>query len=387
MNIIYVCNEYPPSAYGGIGIFVRNLASGLVRRGHKVTVVGFAPEVNKLQRTEEDQIDVVRLPRLKRTTAIAIGRYTLDPNILRERIVLSHTVQALAKELRPDIIESYDWSGPLWHKPYQPLVVRLHGANTAYAVYEGKKPSMLLRYLEKRNVEMADSLVAVSRHIGDVTLPALKLPNRTFTTIYNGVDTAFFSPRSLQQNAKEILYVGRLHARKGIFELFDALYLVFKAMPDVTVTLAGRLPEGEIGHRLKQDLLSRLDAKMAERVHFVGHVDHSSLPEYYSRAAVAVFPSRAEAFGLTCAEAMSCATPVVMTRHASGPELIESGVSGLLADPANAAELAEAITSILRDRAFAHRLGLAARERVLQHFDQNKLVEKNLSFYERVIHG
>jgi len=60
-----------------------------------------------------------------------------------------------------------------------------------------------------------------------------------------------------------------------------------------------------------------------------------------------------EAFGLTCAEAMACGRPVVATSLASGPELVEDGISGLLADPRDPAELASKICTLLEDKELA----------------------------------
>jgi glycosyltransferase involved in cell wall biosynthesis len=102
---------------------------------------------------------------------------------------------------------------------------------------------------------------------------------------------------------------------------------------------------------------------------------------------VFVFPSRVEAFGLTCAEAMACGCPVVATRLASGPELVEDGISGLLADPANPFDLAEKINILLSNTELAQKLGNNARQRVLENFDLRDLGPRNLAFYQSVLHG
>jgi len=82
---------------------------------------------------------------------------------------------------------------------------------------------------------------------------------------------------------------------------------------------------------------------------------------------------------------MACARPVVATSLASGPELVEDGVSGLLADPRDPQDLASKICYILENPKLGEKLGLAARQRVLERFDLKDLGHKNLDFYTSII--
>lgn len=383
MRICFVCNEYPPAPHGGIGTFVRTLARRLADLGHAVAVVGWDRHGRASNWSQEQGISVLRLcPPSVYRKALRLGRYQLGAGLLGERISLSARVAAAARQFRADLIETYDWSGPLWRAPGRPLIVRLHGAHTAYAFYEGRRGSRLLRYFERRNVAMADALVAVSRHIGEVTLRALGLGERKFRVIYNGVDTALFSPPGVRPHSCEVLYAGSLSRRKGVFDLLEAAPLVKKRVPGARFSFAGALPPGG-----REALLRLVPDGVRDAISLLGLVPHDSLPALYGRAAVAVFPSRAEAFGLTCVEAMACGTPVVMTRLASGPELVVHGESGLLADPRNPQELAAAIVRLLQDAELRHRLGEAARRRAVEMFDSARIASENLRFYEEVLDG
>jgi len=117
----------------------------------------------------------------------------------------------------------------------------------------------------------------------------------------------------------------------------------------------------------------------------VGKVPHVQLPGVINEASVFVFPSRVEAFGLTCAEAMACGRPIVATNLASGPELIEDGISGLLADPSNPDDLAEKICKLLDDPILAANLGVAARERAVQEFNLHTNLNLNLEYYKSLL--
>lgn len=389
MNICFVCNEFPPTPHGGIGTFVKGLAQHLVARGQGVVVVGYDPTVTCTQWQIQENVSVLRIASpYRRWPKMRVGPYSVSLQILLERWYLSQTVQRICGEMDIELVESYDWSGPLWFRPRNaPLVVRMHGANTAHAYYEGRPISRLLRYMERRNVQLADALVSVSIHIGTVTLKALELDGRDFRVIYNGVDTRAFRPQPVDRAENEILYVGSLHRRKGIFELMQAWPLVTNQIPQATLSIVGRIPEGQAGEVITRDLLKLMPESARWSVRFAGYVPHEQLPWWYSRSAVAVFPSHAEAFGLTCAEAMACSTAVVMTCKGSGPELVEDGVSGLLVEPSDIEALAGAIVRLLRNPELRRELGTNAHQRVLQRFDSAILAEQNLSYYQSVIHS
>jgi len=383
MKILFVCNEYPPSPHGGIGTFVRTLARQLAARGTPVAVVGYALGLQADSLDDDRGVRVYRLADpYRRFGPVKVGRYAFDLLDLPRRLYLSQRVDQIAVLENSDLVESYDWSGPLGRKTHAPLVMRLHGANSAYAFYENRKPGFGLKQRESANIAMADRLVAVSRHIGEITAAAMgrALP---FEVIYNGVDTRVFSPGMGDVDADQILYVGSVTRRKGIYELLKAAALILPARPETYFTFVGNLSEME---RLQVEIaLNDLAPMWQEKFHFIGRVPHQQLPEYYRQAAVVVFPSLAEAFGLTCVEAMACGKAVAATTLASGPELVEHERSGLLADPTRPKEFAAAVLRLLEDASLADQLGRAARERTLALFNLQDLAERNLAFYREVL--
>ena len=386
MKIAFVCSEYPPAPHGGIGTFTRSLAEQLTKRGNTCLVIGYDPSVNKTVTRMENDVMVTRLKSpYQNLRGFRLGRYQLSPTPLLERQYLSRQVNRLVREERVDLVESYDWSGPLWSKPPAPLLVRLHGANTAYRVYEKFPVGRLLKYFEGRNVLLADRLVAVSQHIGMLTLQALHLNNLTFDVVYNGVDTSVFHPLDKQRDDLQILYVGSVTRRKGVYELMQAFGLVLKQVPQATLILVGKLPEGQAGKILQTQLLHLLPLEARSQVTFLHHVPYQQIPSLYGQAMLAVFPSHAEAFGLTCIEAMACETPVVMTSRASGPEIVQNGISGLLADPAAPSDLAEKIVKLLKDRILCQQIGAQGRQRVVQHFELEKITLQNIHIYEELV--
>ncbi len=166
-----------------------------------------------------------------------------------------------------------------------------------------------------------------------------------------------------------ILTVARLVEKKGVDTVLQALPFVLNGFPDVKYLVVG---DGPLRRKL-QALADELG--VAEHVVFVGAVDHSSpeLPGYYSACDVYVMPSRTlpdqgevESFGISYLEAGACGKPVVAGRGGGTAEAIEDGVTGLLVDPWDPEDVAQAIIRLLEDRELAQRLGMAGRQRALR---------------------
>ncbi len=379
MKICFVCNEYPPLPHGGIGIFVQTLAETLVKQGVEVWVMGFGRKSSAPFKQNGVWVQWLTLPHpLYR--ALKLGRYSYSVAGLIKRHFLSWHLHRLIRQQDIQLVESHDFNGPLGVKPPCKLLVRLHGAIAVYRYGEGRPLdiSPLDRYYEKKHLLMADHIVAVSEHIGTATQEALGL-RLVYQVIYNGVDTEAFYPDPIMVESNRILYVGNIMWRKGVFDLLRAAPYLVEHCPEVKITIAGGVG-GSHQQQLDAELAS-LSPTVQACFEFVGRLDHNQLRDLYNRAAVFVFPSRVEAFGLTCAEAMACGRPVVVTSLASGPELIEDGVSGLLADPRNPAELGEKIVTLLKDPQRAQQFGEKARQRVLERFSLHDLGTRNLAYY------
>jgi len=383
LKICFVCNEYPPMPANGIGVFVQTLAEQLAGLGADVWVVGYGKKDPKRFTQNGVQVHWIYLPHPLHKT-VRIQGYPVSIARLIKRFYLSLSVNQLVRQENINLVESHDFSGPLAFRPPCPLVVRLHGSVLVYRHGEGRPDDMspLDRHFEIKQVRMANYLVGVSHHIDQETRQVMKL-DQPCEVIYNGVDSDYFRPVPPATTHKQILFVGNLMWRKGVLDLLHAMPEIYERHPDAELIIAGGAG-GQHSQQLTAEL-ETLPSLVRQRVKLIGNVSRSRLPELYNNAAVFVFPSRVEAFGLTCAEAMACGRPVVATSLASGPELVEDGISGLLADPRDPAELASKVCAVLEDKELARRLGTGARQRVLDNFNLHDLGNKNLAFYRSII--
>lgn len=134
-----------------------------------------------------------------------------------------------------------------------------------------------------------------------------------------------------------ILTIARLIDGKGIFDLINALAIVKKTFPDVTLILIGQGPR-------KDELVLQIDRLgLKYQIQVIPFVRHDKLGEYYCRANLFVLPSYEEAINLCVMESLTCGTPVVATNIPGIKESVMDGVNGLLVPPADPASLANAI--------------------------------------------
>lgn len=174
-----------------------------------------------------------------------------------------------------------------------------------------------------------------------------------------------------------LLYVGTIEPRKNLLTLiraYDALLKTTEQRPQL-VLCGGRGWLCEEVFKLVEEL------KLQDVVHFTGYVDDSELPALYSAAAVFLYPSLYEGFGLPPLEAMACGTPVVTSNVSSLPEVV--GEAGLLHDPHDERALTQAIATLLTDaQAHAHyrQAGLAQAAR----FSWERAAHETQAVYDEV---
>ncbi|MDW7980815.1 MAG: glycosyltransferase family 4 protein [Verrucomicrobiales bacterium] len=96
-----------------------------------------------------------------------------------------------------------------------------------------------------------------------------------------------------------------------------------------------------------------------------------------------VVPSLSEGLPKVIIEAFGCGVPVVATRVGGIPEVVTHNVTGLLVEPANSAELAVAIQTLLSDVAVARRLAGAARKEFLERFEASVVAQKYVEIFRR----
>jgi glycosyltransferase involved in cell wall biosynthesis len=182
--------------------------------------------------------------------------------------------------------------------------------------------------------------------------------------VHCGVDPARYDHPATPAPA-HLLFVGRLAAVKGVPMLFDALRDLSKDHPALHLTLVGDGPERAALERRAREM------GLTSRITFAGYKSQAEVAELLRTATALVLPSFAEGVPVVLMEAMAARVPVVTTRIAGVPELVEDGVSGLLVPPGDAHALQVAIGRLLYDAHLCRDMGEAGRLRVAAEFSSD----------------
>jgi len=213
--------------------------------------------------------------------------------------------------------------------------------------------------------------------------PILNCYREKCHVVPHGIDPADFShadPASVsairqQYGPRIVLAIGRLVYYKGFEFLIRAM-----ASVDGHLLIVGSGP-------LHAHLLHTAQALgIADRVTFLGEVEHV-VPLYHA-ADIFVLPSvaRSEAFGIAQLEAMACSKPVINTQLDSGvPYVSLNGISGITVPPGDSQALACAINTLLDNDALRLRFGAAGRRRVSEEFTLELMTQRMLGLYREVL--
>lgn len=177
-----------------------------------------------------------------------------------------------------------------------------------------------------------------------------------------------------------VLAVGTLEPRKNLTTLLEAFARLRRdgeVEADLRLVLAGA--RGWLDEPIFATVRS---LGLEKAVRFTGFVDDDDLPAVYSGAALFVFPSLHEGFGLPLLEAMACGVPVVTSNISSMPEV--AGAAAVLVNPRDADGLAAAIARLLRDEGLRDRLREAGIARA-REFSWEATARRTLDAYAAVV--
>jgi glycosyltransferase involved in cell wall biosynthesis len=309
---------------------------------------------------------------------------------LRTRQSVRATCQIIERE---NVRVVYFGEGSIWRWPY--LFLRAAGVRCIIVhvrtYSEVARSHWLKRAVKWGTVRIpgvgADVVVAVSHFVARRLLEVNLLPRERLHTIWNALPMPVPGGaerervRALFDLAPErplVVCACRASPEKGIAQLLRAFDQLVRARragdPDPALLYVGDGPKLAELRALRESLPSKVDIIMP------GY--RSDAAEIVACADVCVVPSLREAFGMAALEAMARGKAVVASRVGGLPELLEDGVHGLLVPPGDEVALAEAISSMLSDRAARVRMGEAARRRVAEHFTLDRQVGRLMKLIE-----
>ena len=339
MKVLFLADAMFEDLAGGSRLVARELACGLVRRGHDVTFL--VPKTREDLASEEivDNVRIVRYP------------HAANP------IQMMRNQRAAAQQLRDnhsfDVIHThfaYAALGVIFAENKQtPHVRTFHGPWDQEGWIEDISGSPSIRrrlaarakralrfQIEEANLRRSAAVTVLSDFFSNEVAARYKVRPESIHKIVGGVDSERFHPASDVAAVREslglptdrtILFtVRRLAPRMGLDNLIDAMPAVIAAHPNVLLLIGGSGPE-------KARLETRItDCDLSQNVRLLGFIPDEQLAAYYQSADRFVLPTTAlEGFGLVTVEALSSGIPVIGTPVGATPEIlrIHSRLRGL----------------------------------------------------------
>jgi len=332
--------------------------------------------------------------RLKTSTGTNAGEsYETSGNAV-SRLIPAASKQWVRKKVfqvgligyRPDLFHATNY---VVSSSGRPLVVTVH--DLSFLRYPESHPPERIAWLSEGlpdTLRWAGRIIVDSRFIKDELISLLDVRKESITVVYLGVsqdyrplDNKVLAPklRELDLEPKGyILSVGTLEPRKNIISLLQA----YELLPD---SLKARWPLVVVGMRGWKDqaISKHLDSLVSSgRIRVLGYVSIDKLPFIYAGAALFVYPSLYEGFGLPPLEAMASGVPVIASNRASLPEIL--GNAGVLIDSEDIESLAGVIESLLDDRGKREQMGRMGLEQA-EGFTWEACAENTFRVYEDVL--
>jgi alpha-1,3-rhamnosyl/mannosyltransferase len=219
---------------------------------------------------------------------------------------------------------------------------------------------LLARLTTRLALRASNHFLAISEATRREFLARYRLDSAKITAVPLAAD-AQFTPQpgtavaALRQKLnlpkRYVLYLGINKPHKNLVRLVAAWQMVAQAVPDAPPLIIAGAWDGRYGE-VKTAVAQH---NLSQQVHFLGPVADADLPALYSGAALFVFPSLAEGFGLPVLEAMACGTAVACANSSSLPEV--GGSAAAYFDPTDSQQMASVLQALVQDEATLAELG------------------------------
>lgn len=370
------------SETGGIGVFYKNYAETLIKKGYKVIVFG----TNKFNLDEKKDnlylhffknhyFKIHFIQNLFRSLGKKFKNGQLEAFFLKKEIAyFTKRLKTFIKEnhLSIDIIETHDWNGiSLYLKELSiPYVVRTHGINAVLAKMLNIKPSLGRAKVEDEAFMKAPHIIFVSNYAKNVYG---EIYNKQGVVINNGIIINNHITTSKETIPYSIFFFGSASIRKGIDIALNVLEKVRQSHPLATLHIVGK--EYEL---YKKKHLNKEESYIVNH----GHLEGELLWHTLMKAHIFIFPSRGETFGLALCEAMALQKSVVASTFPTFQEIITDKVDGFIAH--NEEEYYKYITYLFEDDILNKNIAeKAAQKAKLYNFEDN--VTHSLSYYQKIL--
>jgi glycosyltransferase involved in cell wall biosynthesis len=351
---------------GGIFRHILDVANGQADRGHHVGII--TDSLTGGERAEQALAEIA--PRL----TLGVHRVAILREVVPADVLAWLRFQRLIRRLKPDVLHGHGAKAGAFTRLLTAASRRIriytpHGGSLHYPVTTLK--GNIFARLERALMDNTDLFLFESAFARDTYQRTIGTPKGLVRCVFNGVTDGEFEPVARAEDATDVAYVGEFRHIKGADLLIDAVARLRAEGRPVTLTLGG---DGEESANLKAQV-ERLG--LGDIVRFIGHVK----ARYgFSKGSLLVVPSRGDSMPFVVIEAAAAGVPMIAANVGGIPEIFDTHTDALFAS-SNATAMADAIKAALDNPAATLERARLLRERILQHFSQQAMVEGVLAGY------
>lgn len=381
MKVLHIAASLDPERGGPTKVIIE-LTGALKEKGIDVTI--FAPTNN-----------------IKTADTYTLNNVTIKtfPTSIISKIWPYHSpcfTKTLKREISDfDLIHIHE----IWHHPeficYKtaikkqiPYLITVHGSLDPPCLhYKTGKKKIYTTLIQKQIFRKAAALHATNKNeLENITA---YIDNKNIFCVPNGLNVGDYEnlPDKSElgnmynqiKGKKTILFLGRIHPKKGLDILAEAFANITRKRNDVCLLIVG--PDNDNYKRKIEKILS--NKNVHDKVIFTGTLTGEKKLATLSGSDVFVLPSHSEGFGMSILEAMICGLPVVISKECHFPEIAKAQAGRII--ECDAEELSETIIELLNNPELCRRMGISGKKLVKDKYTWDKAANKMIQQYEEIL--
>jgi len=381
MKILQVIPYFTPKRGGDVNVCY-HLSKSLAKNGHDVTIIttDFEFDHNYAETLQQYGVKIIPFsclvnislflysPSMKRWLKLNLSNFEII-HLHNFRTYQNILVTKYAKERKIPVILQAHGDIPYFEKIFIKKIFDilwgrriLNNSNYFIAVTENEVNQFSLFGISKEKIEIIPNGMDITPY---KTLPK----SGDFRKKYN-----------ILPKTKVILYLGRIHRRKGINYLIEAFFNILRDDPDFKLVIVGS-DDGYLSF-IKQQIY---ELKIEKSVIITGYLSEIDKLKAYVDADVLVYPGSLEIFGLVQFEAIMCGTPIIVSNDCGCGEIVKLIDCGYVVKNDNINEMTDAILKIFNNYQAAENKALKGKDYILNTLNWDTIGKKYEKFYHDII--
>ncbi len=381
MKVLHVAPSLS-SEWGGPTKVVTELTEALAKKGVEVSIFAPSEDDKDVCITNLEEVDLKLFPKSFLSKFWTSYSSSLGKALMR-------------KVANFDLVHIHE----IWHHPHfaacqaakfarKPFVVTIHGELEPWCLdHKSFKKKIFSFLIQKKLLKEASGIHAITED--EVKSICNFVNNKNVFHIPNGLNLMEFQNLPSKEDfeglypslrgKKVILFLARIHPKKGLDILARAFGNILKNTDDIQLVIAG--PDKD---DYKNQIIEILKAENAiGNTIFTGMLTGEKKLAALSRADIFVLPSYSEGFSISILEAMACGLAVVITKQCNFPEVEEIGGGKIIDTDAN--HLSKAVSELLDNPELCKKMGDRGKRLVMEKYTWDKIADQMIIAYEEIL--